>query len=148
MPKEDKVVRSIYISKEINKFCKRNSINLSDWVNIEFAKKFLSMDSKYRELEAIYKRRDILTKEIEDGKERRMSLKANLTQNERRFIYTVTPKLRKGFKLTAMRNFFNQEYGKRLTLDEFRSLVDLYEGKAEERLKHVLKSKLLRKRKY
>lgn len=131
-------VTSLNIDKDVLEFCRDNKINLSEWVSTEFSKKFLGMDSKIKRLKEIEKEKTQLLYEIELIKERQDSVSKQLTQNEIRYICTVKAKLRSGCDFNSIKNFFNDEYHRNLSLDEFRSLVKFHEDQMEKRTQYAI----------
>ena len=137
----EKKITTIYVSPDILEYCKDNKISLSEWVDTEFSYKFLSVGSKYKEIENAKNRIEELTQEIEGIKARRADLAKGLTTRELRFIGTVKPLLRQGFELNAIKNRFNEEHKRNFSLDEFRALVEFYEEQLKSRVEHALRNK-------
>lgn len=122
---------TVYLFKEVKVFAKKFKINLSEWVNTEFCKQFLSLDSKK-------KQRDLLDAEIKAVEERLDVMDKSLTAREQRYICQVMPRIREGKELTSMWRWFNNEYGREFTIDQFQALVQFYEKQAVQRVKHAI----------
>jgi len=141
MEPQSKKRTTVYLMPEVVEFCKTNKINFSAWAEKEFYEKFLGINSKVEELKALEQQKTKLLKEIEEIKARRLDLSKSLTDNERRFIYSVKPMTGQGYQIIALKNRFNFENHRALTLDEFRALVDLYEDQAQKRLEYAIDRK-------
>lgn len=143
----DKKITTIYIRKDVLEFCKANKVNLSQWINVEFFDKFLSIKAKQAELEAIGQRREKVMNEVKEIKKRLSELSESLTDREKRYISTVIPNLKKGSATwEGALAYFNNEFKRNSTLEDFKSVVDLYETQARTRLDYAL-SKLAQKKK-
>lgn len=135
---EDKRQTTIYLLKDVFNYCKENKINLSEWVNTEFTKQYLSLTSKQEELAR-------LQKEITEIKERVETQNKLLTSREIRYICQVKARQREGKDLTSMWRWFNTEYNRKLSFAEFEELVEFYERQAVKRVEEAMKNVNARK---
>jgi len=135
---QEKIRTTIYLDKDIKDFCKSHKLNLSDWVNNKIRNEFLGLDSKTKELEQIKRREEELKEEIKLIKERTSNLCTDLTQTEKRFLYNVPERLKRGFDLKAIHNLFNHDFNRNYTYDEFVALYQSHEKMARERLASVV----------
>ena len=120
---EDRVITTIYIKKDVRDYCKEYGIKLSEWVDETFTEKFLSMDSKIDQLKEHTKITNRLREEIRQIKERKLQLQNTLSSPELNFINKVPEKIEGGFNIVAIKNQFNYRFKKKLSLDEFRTLI-------------------------
>jgi hypothetical protein len=134
----DKKITTIYVNKDIKEFCKDNKINLSDWINTEFTDKFLSAGFKVKLIEEKSREIEKLKEEVKQIRERRDELKTTLSEREIKGICSCVARRSKGFNLNSMCNFFNDEYKRTFTIDEFVGLLDLYDTKAKERTAYAM----------
>ena len=93
----------VYINNEIIEYCKKFKINLSEWINTEFTKKNLNIQSKMAKIQQ-------LQVEIDQIKERTDIINKSLTQRELRYICQVTARIKEGKNISALWRRFNIEY--------------------------------------
>lgn len=135
---EDRRTTSITVRNDILKFVSENKMSLSEFVNVEFVNRYLGLNAKVKRFEECSAEREQLRSEIKAIKERVKEQVFRLTAHELRFIATVTPRRRKGYNITAMKNSFNYEFNRKFSLDDFCSVVDFYEETQISRLKSAL----------
>jgi hypothetical protein len=124
-----KTTTSIRVDEEILDFCRSNHISLSEWVCREFGKQFLGLQSKLTELGELENKADELRGIIKAQKERLTQLNLQVTNLERRYLKNVPERHRSGFNMKSMHDFYNNEFSRNLSFDEFISLVELYKTK-------------------
>ena len=124
----------LLLQQDIITFCRKNKINLSEWVNVEFTQYYLSLEKKKQQIET-------LQNEIKQIEARADVLNKELTSREIRYIYQVTPRRKEGKKMPALLAFFNNEYHRNLTLSEFEAIVNFYEKAAINRIKAAMERK-------
>lgn len=140
MVKSDKKITTMYINKDIWSFCKKNKMNLSDWVNTEFTHQYLGLEAKKEEIKKIDIRKEVLSGEIGEMEKTLKTVSISLTDKEIRFIATVKPLVSKGCDHLAIHKRFNQENKREFTFPEFKDLVQLHEDHHQRRLE-ILKNK-------
>jgi hypothetical protein len=122
------MITSVNIDQEIIDFCGKNHINLSEWIRKEFARQYFSLYNKVKELEELQTKLDTMKQDIQDQKTRMENMKVLLTQAERRYLANVPAKIKAGFKIQAMLDYYNNEFSKDLGTQEFLSYVELYKN--------------------
>jgi len=132
---------TFYIDSDIIKFCKENKINMSEWFSTEFKNKFFGVNAKVIELEQIKQREAEIKKEIQEIKERVSSQKLQLTDREKRFIYSIPERLKTGKDLKAIHNFFNYEYNRNLPFDDFLIMYKQHAKVAQDRYEYARSKK-------
>lgn len=131
---------SLNINEDILVFCKENNIKLSHWVTEKFMNEFFGINSKIKRLEEIKAEEEKLKKEIEFIKLRSEDIKTNLTTREIQYFQSVDLKLKKGFDMKAMHNFFIDEY-RNIDFDEFVAICLKYREINDERTKYRIKKR-------
>ena len=136
-----KTITSCFIFDWIPEHAKNNNVSLSNFINVEYPKKYSSLSSSIKRKKKIEEELIQVGEDIKLFIERNKELKRTFTQSEGRFLYTVPGKRRKGFPIQQMLSYFNVEFGRDLTMDEFIFGIDLFEKKAEKTLKAVIDKK-------
>lgn len=141
----DKKRTTIYLREDVDEHRKENKINLSDWVNLTYAKHFLSEESLQIKIAS-------LMKEVEDAKAELVAVKRraeiylqSFTDAENRYLSTVMERYRDGKEPRAMMRAFNSEFKRNLTFNEFWAMVQRKERQIERRLEAVWAKKKKRK---
>lgn len=135
--KEAKKVTTLNLREDVTTYARQNKINLSEWVNSKFHSEFLSGPAI---LARIQQHKDEIVKEeakLASIKNRRDEVAKSLTNREIRYITSVKARQTKGFKLEAMHQYFNEEFHRNISPDEFKELVNFYEKAADERVERV-----------
>ena len=126
MEKGKKSITTIYLDNDIVRFCRDNHINLSEWVNREFIKQFMSLDTKVKELDETCKKVESLKEEINTIRARAEQLSRNFTTREIQFLRSVTLMLKEGRNINALWKRFILDFNRKIQLIEFTHLVKLY----------------------
>jgi len=137
----EKKITTVYIEKEIREHAKTFKISLTDFINLEYRRKYLSLESKMQRLQKLDVEKEDLLKEIRELRERLENAKIELTVAEQRNLSTVKVRQRKGMEISSMWRFFNSEYNRNFTLVEFEQLVNLYESQCQKRVEEAMYEK-------
>jgi hypothetical protein len=139
MVEKDKKITTINVYVEILNYCKKNKLSLSEWVNTEFKNKYISVRAKVAELEKLEHRKEELIKEIKEIKDRNETMKISITTREMRFLETIGSRLEKGAEWKYIKNCYNNEHNRDLSIEELQFLYKSHKNKIKNRLEMALK---------
>ena len=111
------------VNKDIEEKIKKFKFNFSEWVNLEWRKQFMSIESKQEEIKNCQKRVEILKNEVKIIRERNEDIRSILTGNEVRYLQSVPSLMKKGFEASAVWRRFNNTFKRDFEYSAFRELV-------------------------